>query len=65
MFRHLSLFAALLCLAFPAPSHAAGFWHGFQKHWSTFIAEQNGVVVLAVIVGIIGVLIICSGKWKR
>ncbi len=65
MFRHLSLFAVFLCLALPTPSYASGFWYGFQKHWTTFIAEQNGVVIMVIVVGVVGVLIITSGKWKR
>ncbi|WP_020470317.1 hypothetical protein [Zavarzinella formosa] len=65
MFRYLSLFTAFLWLLLPTPSYASGFWYGFKKYWAGFLADQDGVVMTVIILGIVGVLIISSGKWKK
>ena len=65
MFRNLSLFTAFLWLVLPTPSYASGFWYGFQKYWTGFLGEQDGVLLTVLGAGLLGGLIIASGKWKR
>lgn len=66
MFRNFSLFTAFACLMFPSISFAGGFWYGFQKYWSGFLADQDGVVMTVLGAGLIGMFIIVGGgKWKK
>jgi hypothetical protein len=58
------LAAGLLLLA-PAPAFAGGYWYGFKKFWTDFVAEQEGVVLVAVIVGIISLIIITRVKGNK
>ena len=60
-----ALLAASLLLLAPAPAFAGGYWYGFKKFWTDFVAEQEGVVLVAVIVGIISLLIITRVKGNK
>ena len=63
--RPAALLAAGLLLAIPSPAFAGGYWYGFKKFWTDFVAEQDGAVLVAVIVGIISLLIITRVKGNK
>ena len=63
--RPAAFLAASLMLIAPAPAFAGGYWYGFKKFWTDFLAEQDGVVVVAIIVGIISLLIITRVKGNK
>ena len=57
--------AAALPLLAPAPAFAGGYWYGFKKFWTDFVGEQDGVVVVAILVGIVSLLIITRVKGNK
>jgi hypothetical protein len=57
--------AAGCLLVAPTPAFAGGYWTGFQKFWSAFLANTQGVVGTAIIVGLISLFIITRGKWSK
>jgi len=57
--------AAACLLAAPTPVFASGYWHGFVKFWTSFVARTDGVVLVALIVGVISLFIITRGKWGK
>jgi hypothetical protein len=63
--RPAALLAAGLTLIAPAPAFAGGYWYGFKRFWTDFVGEQDGAVVVAIIVGIISLLIITRGKGNK
>ena len=70
------LLALLLALAVtvltPSPAAASaggavfgGYWQGFIDHWFGYFAKQQGVVLIALGVGVVSLFIITRGKWKK
>jgi hypothetical protein len=57
--------AAGCLLVAPTPVFAGGYWTGFQKFWSSYIANTSGVVMTALLVGLISLFIITRGKWSK
>lgn len=76
-FRTLPLFAlaalALVCTAPPALAAdgvgsaplLASYWRDFLDHWGGVFKKQNGVVMGAILLGIVCLFIITRGKWKK
>ena len=63
--RLAALAAVSLSLLVPTPAFAGGYWAAFAKYWSSFIADADGVIVTALVVGVISLLIITRGKWAK
>jgi len=63
--RPAALLAAGLLLLAPTPAFASGYWTGFKRFWTDFIADQDGVVLVAIVVGIISLLIITRVKGNK
>ena len=63
--RPAALLAAGLTLLAPAPAFASGYWYGFKRFWTDFLADQDGVVIVAVLVGIVSLLIITRVKGNK
>ena len=63
--RPAALLAAGLLLFAPTPAFAGGYWIGFKKFWTDFIADTDGVVLIALIVGVISLLIITRVKGNK
>jgi hypothetical protein len=72
--RPLALFPAvvlaLLALATPAAASDSGplvasYWAGFIEHWTGVFQKQNGIVMLALVVGALCLFIITRGKWRK
>jgi hypothetical protein len=63
--RPAALAAASLLLLAPAPAFASGYWTGFKRFWMNFITDADGVVVTAIVVGLISLFIITRGKWIK
>lgn len=42
-----------------------GYWSEFIEHWGGAVKKQNGVVMVAIGVGIVGLFIITRGKWVK
>lgn len=74
--RHLATALALfLLLLTAAPATAAptahttpvfgGYWRDFIDHWGNAVKKQNGVVMVAIGVGIVSLIIITRGKWHK
>ena len=59
------LAAAGCLLVAPTPAFANGYWTGFQKFWSSYLANTSGVVGTVIVVGIISLFIITRGKWNK
>lgn len=57
--------AAGCLLAAPTPVFANAYWSGFKKYWLSFIADTDGVVITAIVVGLISLFIITRGKWNK
>jgi hypothetical protein len=57
--------AAGFLLFAPSPVFAGSYWPGFKKYWLGFIGNTSGVVVTAIIVGLISLFIITRGKWGK
>ncbi|HKB04110.1 MAG TPA: hypothetical protein VKD90_17945 [Gemmataceae bacterium] len=60
-----ALAAAGILLLLPAPAHASQYWHGFKKFWSEFFQQQSGVVMTVLLIGVISLIIITRGKWRK
>jgi hypothetical protein len=52
-------------LSSPAPAAASSYWSGFKKFWGEYLADSNGVVTTALVVGAISLFIITRGKWVK
>jgi hypothetical protein len=63
--RPAALVAAGFLLLFPAPAFAGGYWHGFKKFWLDFLGQTDGVVLVALAVGVVSLIIITRGKWVK
>jgi len=63
--RPAALLAAGLLLLAPAPAFAGGYWYGFKRFWTDFIADQDGAIVVALIVGAVSLLIITRIKGNK
>jgi hypothetical protein len=63
--RPAALAAAACLLASPTPVFAGGYWHGFVKFWSSFVTQTDGVILVALIVGMVSLFIITRGKWGK
>ena len=69
----LALLAALAVLTTAGPAAAAdarpalvaGYWSEFLDHWTQVFQQQNGIVMLALVVGVVCLFIITRGKWKK
>ena len=67
-----ALLVGLAVALTPAPAVASaggpvfgGYWTGFWEHWSSYFKQQNGVVMIALGVGVVSLFIITRGKWKK
>ena len=47
------------------PALVAGYWEGFLDHWTDVFQKQNGIVMLALVVGALCLFIITRGKWRK
>lgn len=63
--RPAAIAAAVSLLLAPAPAFANGYWTGFKRFWSSFLADVDGVVLTALVVGAISLFIITRGKWGK
>lgn len=55
-----------LCAAEPSALFARGsYWSGFVEFWTSRVVRQEGVVLIAVGVGIVSLFIITRSKWKK
>ena len=70
----LTLVVALAVLLTAAPAGAAevggpalfaGYREGFIDHWTGVFQKQNGIVMLALVVGAVCLFIITRGKWRK
>jgi hypothetical protein len=43
----------------------AGYWDNFFEHWASVFQKQNGIVMVALIVGAVCLFIITRGKWRK
>jgi hypothetical protein len=43
----------------------ANYWSGFIEHWMGVFQKQNGIIMTALLVGVICLFIITRGKWKK
>ena len=78
-FRHrarAAVTAAVLLLLSPLPLGAAdpaspalvaktNYWQGFVDFWTSRVARQDGVVIVAILVGIVSLFIITRSKAKK
>jgi hypothetical protein len=59
------LFAGVAAAAAgPAPL-LGDYWYNFIEHWKGVFQKQNGVVMTALLFGVICIFIITRGKWKK
>jgi hypothetical protein len=63
--RPAALLAAGLPLLAPANAFAGGYWIGFKRFWTDFVADTDGVVVVALLVGAISLFIITRVKGNK
>lgn len=65
--RSAALAAAGCLLLAPAKALAAGgaYWAGFKRWWAEFLGDQDGVIVVVIVVGIISLLIITRVKGNK
>ena len=68
----LALLVALAVLVTPSPAAAstggavfADYWSDFLDHWLGYFSKQQGVVLIALGVGVVSLFIITRGKWKK
>lgn len=47
------------------PLLAARYWNNFKTYWQEKFGRQDGIVLIALGVGVVGIIIICSGKWVK
>lgn len=65
--------AVAVVLLAPAPAAAAGptlfaksgYWQAFIDFWVSGVQKQNGIVLLAVGIGIVAIIIITRGSSQR
>jgi hypothetical protein len=63
-----AVLAAAGCLLLaPAKALAAGgaYWSGFKRFWTDFLGDQDGVIVVVIVVGLISLLIITRVKGNK
>jgi len=63
-----AVLAAAGCLLLaPARAVAGGgaYWSGFKRWWTDFLGDQDGVIVIVIVVGIISLLIITRVKGNK
>lgn len=41
------------------------YWRGFVDFWAGAFLKQNGIVMLVLGLGAVGIFIITRGKWKK
>ncbi len=46
-------------------SSIGGFWQGFTHYWSRLVTSVDGVVMMAIGLGALGIFIITRGKWIK
>ncbi len=46
-------------------SSLGGFWQGFRTYWMQQVGSVNGIVLVVVILGAVGIFIITRGKWLK
>jgi hypothetical protein len=63
--RPAALAAAGLLLLTPRPALAGGYWKQFTRWWSEFLTDVDGVVIVAIVVGIVSLLIITRVKGNK
>jgi hypothetical protein len=73
----LAALAAAALLLCPSPASAAdasptlfagtfgGYWQGFIEFWAGLLKKQNGIVMVALLVGAVSLFIITRGKWRK
>ena len=68
----IAIFACMICVnpvgAAPSSLMASGFgryWEGFKEYWISFIRRQDGVMLVALVVGAVSIFILTRGKWKK
>ncbi|MBP3953845.1 hypothetical protein J8F10_00835 [Gemmata sp. G18] len=64
----LALCATTLCARPAGASDApliAGYWTEFYDHWTGVLQQQNGVVMAALVFGVVCLFIITRGKWRK
>jgi len=49
----------------PRPVLASGYWHGFKKFWGEFVTDTDGVVIIALLVGVVSLFIITRVKGNK
>lgn len=54
-----------LAAAEPNALFAGNYWSGFVEFWTSRVVRQEGVVLVAVGVGIVSLFIITRSKWKK
>ncbi len=59
------LFAAGPAAAADSAPLVAGYWDEFYDHWSGVVKQQNGVVMLTLVIGAVCLFIITRGKWQK
>jgi hypothetical protein len=52
-------------LAVPTPAFASSYWVGFKRFWTEYITQVDGVVIIAILVGLAALFIITRGKWVK
>ena len=52
------------CVA-PTPVFASAYWTGFKRFWFDYVAQADGVVLVALLVGLASLFIITRGKWLK
>jgi hypothetical protein len=41
------------------------YWTGFKEHWVGMFQKTNGIVLATIGLGIVCIIIITRGKWKK
>jgi len=65
VWRPAALAAAAFLLLTPRPAMASGYWRAFGKFWSDFVTDVDGVVLVAIIVGLVSLFIITRVKGNK
>ena len=62
----LAVLGAVGCLLVGStPAFASGYWYGFKRFWTDYIAQTDGAILTAIVVGLISLFIITRGKWAK
>ncbi|MSR52236.1 MAG: hypothetical protein EXS09_02975 [Gemmataceae bacterium] len=65
VWRPAAIAAAASLLLAPTPVFAGPYWEGFKRYWFGFMGNADGVVITALVVGLISLFIITRGKWAK